>query len=82
MARVIEDLVARRGRTPDEPLRVLVMGGGGYSLPKYLAAYVPEAHVDVVEIDPAMNRAGARVLLPRRVPGEEQGPRRTGACAW
>ncbi len=54
MARVIEDLVARRGRTPDEPLRVLVMGGGGYSLPKYLAAYVPEAHVDVVEIDPAM----------------------------
>ena len=54
MARVIEDLVAKRGRTPDEPLRVLVMGGGGYSLPKYLAAYVPEAHVDVVEIDPAM----------------------------
>ncbi|OUO59423.1 fused MFS/spermidine synthase [Olsenella sp. An270] len=54
MARVIEDLVARRGRTPDEPLSVLVMGGGGYSLPKYLAAYVPEAHVDVVEIDPAM----------------------------
>ena len=54
MARVIEDLVARRGRTPDEPLSVLVMGGGGYSLPKYLAAFVPEARVDVVEIDPAM----------------------------
>ena len=35
-------------------LRVLVMGGGGFSLPKYLAAYVPAADVDVVEIDPAM----------------------------
>ena len=54
IARVIEGLVARCGRTADEPLRVLVMGGGGYSLPKYLAAYVPEARVDVVEIDPAM----------------------------
>ena len=54
MARVIEDLVAGRGRTVESPLRVLVMGGGGYSLPKYLAAYVPEASVDVVEIDPAM----------------------------
>ena len=30
------------------------MGGGGFSLPKYLAAYVPAAQVDVVEIDPAM----------------------------
>ena len=54
MARVIESLVAKRGRTAESPLRVLVMGGGGYSLPKYLAAYVPEVRVDVVEIDPAM----------------------------
>nr|WP_075575808.1 fused MFS/spermidine synthase [Olsenella timonensis] len=54
MARVIEGMVRSRARTADAPLRVLVMGGGGYSLPKYLAAYVPEARVDVVEIDPAM----------------------------
>ena len=46
MARLIEDL----GR----PVRVLVMGGGGYSLPKYLAAHVPQARVDVVEVDPAI----------------------------
>ena len=50
MARVIEGLAARG------PVRVLVMGGGGYSLPKYLAAYVPAARVDVVEIDPAVTR--------------------------
>ena len=54
MARVIEGLVEARGCTRERPLRVMVMGGGGYSLPKYLAAYVPEAHVDVVEIDPAI----------------------------
>lgn len=48
MARVIEGLAACG------PVHVLVMGGGGYSLPKYLAAYVPEARVDVVEIDPAI----------------------------
>ena len=53
MARVIETL-PKRGQTPFRQVRVLVMGGGGYSLPKYLAAYVPEAHVDVVEIDPAI----------------------------
>ena len=54
MARVIGRLVRERDRTAEAPLRVLVMGGGGYSLPKYLAAYVPEARVDVVEIDPAI----------------------------
>ena len=46
MAGVIEGL--RR------PVRVMVMGGGGYSLPKYLAAYVPAARTDVVEVDPAI----------------------------
>lgn len=35
-------------------LRVMVMGGGGYSLPKYLAAFVPNAVCDAVEVDPAM----------------------------
>lgn len=34
----------------------MVMGGGGYSLPKYLAAFVPAARTDVVEVDPAITR--------------------------
>lgn len=51
MAARIEALIAERG---GKPVRVMVMGGGGYSLPKHLAAFVPEAHVDVVEIDPAI----------------------------
>lgn len=59
IARRIEDMAEKRasgagGQAGAAPLRVLVMGGGGFSLPKYLAAYVPSAQVDVVEIDPAM----------------------------
>lgn len=59
VARRIEDMAEKRatsagGKAGAAPLRVLVMGGGGFSLPKYLAAYVPAAQVDVVEIDPAM----------------------------
>lgn len=48
MAEVIEGL----GGSP----RVLVMGGGGYSLPKYLAAHVRRTRTDVVEVDPAITR--------------------------
>ena len=51
MASVIEGLARRaEGRG----VHVMVMGGGGYSLPKYLAAYVPTARTDVVEVDPAI----------------------------
>ena len=48
MAEVIEGL--------SRPVRTIVMGGGGYSLPKYLAAFVPAAQTDVVEVDPAITR--------------------------
>ena len=50
--RVIADAIEGLGR----PVRVLVMGGGGYSLPKYLAAHVPAARTDVVEVDPKITR--------------------------
>lgn len=53
MAQIIEKRAAAAERA-GRRLRVLVMGGGGCSLPKYLAAYVPNAQVEVVEIDPAM----------------------------
>lgn len=32
--------------------RALVIGGGGYSLPKWLVAHRPKLHVDAVEVDP------------------------------
>lgn len=36
--------------------KYLVIGGGGYSFPKYTLANDPDATVDVVEIDPAMTK--------------------------
>ena len=51
MASVIEGLARRAA---GRGVHVMVMGGGGYSLPKYLAAYVPAARTDVVEVDPAI----------------------------
>lgn len=51
MASVIEGLARRAA---GRGVRLMVMGGGGYSLPKYLAAYVPAARTDVVEVDPAI----------------------------
>jgi spermidine synthase len=35
-----------------EMKRVLMLGGGGYSFPKYMLKHYPEVHLDVVEIDP------------------------------
>ena len=32
--------------------RVLMLGGGGYSFPKYMLKHYPDVHIDVVEIDP------------------------------
>lgn len=35
-----------------EMKRVLMLGGGGYSFPKYALRHYPNVHMDVVEIDP------------------------------
>jgi len=34
--------------------RMLVLGGGGYSFPKYALAHYPGLHIDVVELDPGI----------------------------
>ncbi len=34
--------------------RMLVLGGGGFSFPKYALAHYPELHIDVVELDPGI----------------------------
>ena len=41
----------------DRPPRILCLGGGAGSLPLFLAAFLPQAHVDVVEIDPVVVEA-------------------------
>jgi spermidine synthase len=45
---------------------VLVIGGGGYTLPRYVDKFVPEAQIDVVEIDPGVTEAVHAALgMPR-----------------
>jgi spermidine synthase len=54
---------ARAGERP----RLLVIGGGGYTLPRYLEAQMPAATVEVVEIDRGVTEIAHRKLgLSRR----------------
>ncbi|MDR3073276.1 MAG: fused MFS/spermidine synthase, partial [Deltaproteobacteria bacterium] len=46
----------------------LMLGGGGYSVPKYLLAYKPEASIDVVEIDPGITGAAKEFFALRESP--------------
>ena len=43
-----------------EARHILVIGGGGCAFPKLVATTHPEAHLDVVEIEPAVIRAARR----------------------
>ena len=36
--------------------RSLTIGGGGYTFPRYMEVYYPNAHIEVVEIDPEITR--------------------------
>jgi spermidine synthase len=46
--------------TADPPKRILIVGLGGGTLPTALAELLPQAQIDVVEIDPAVTRAARR----------------------
>jgi spermidine synthase len=56
-AAVTADVAARRQARGDGPPRALLIGGGGYTYPRYLAATYPGAVVEVAEIDPAVTQA-------------------------
>ena len=54
--------VAARAPAP----RVLVIGGGGYTFPRWVDAFLPAARVEVVEIDPGVTEVvHERFGLPR-----------------
>lgn len=46
--------------TGEPPRRLLIVGLGGGTLPMALAQILPQAQIDVVEIDPAVTRAAKR----------------------
>ena len=60
----VEFLRAARERDP-EP-RVLVIGGGGYTFPRYAMETMPKTRLDVVEIDPGVTRVAYRTLGLKR----------------
>jgi predicted membrane-bound spermidine synthase len=43
-------------------MRALLIGGGSYSLPRYLEARFPGAEIEVIEIDPKVTRAATDFL--------------------
>lgn len=51
------------------PPRTLFIGGGGYTMPRYLLARYPGAEIDVIEIDQRVTEAAQRYLgLPADAP--------------
>jgi spermidine synthase len=59
--RIYEELV--KWQTVHRPsFKSLFIGGGGYTLPRFLEAAYPQAEIDVVEIDPEVTRVAERFL--------------------
>jgi spermidine synthase len=50
----IADMLARR--LPDRSLRVLYIGGGGYTLARHIEATYPNARQEIMEIDPGVTQ--------------------------
>jgi spermidine synthase len=55
------DLVSWKAKSNPQ-FRALIIGGGGYTFPRYLEAKYPEAHIDVIEIDPHLTQLAHKYL--------------------
>jgi predicted membrane-bound spermidine synthase len=63
--RIFRDLAEQRAQN-GAPMRVLFIGGGGYTLPRLLERTQPATDIDVVELDPAVTRVAQRYFgIPR-----------------
>jgi spermidine synthase len=63
----LEFLRGVRARTAKP--HVLVVGGGGYTFPRYAMEVMPEASMDVVEIDPGVTKVAREYLGLKDYPG-------------
>src|SRR5207302_9456201 len=50
----VADYLAQR--LPNQALRVLYVGGGGYTLPRHIEATYPNARQEIMEIDPGVTQ--------------------------
>ncbi|HJT16704.1 MAG TPA: fused MFS/spermidine synthase [Thermoanaerobaculia bacterium] len=59
--RTFQDLIQWKADS-GAPLHLLFLGGGGYTLPRCIAETLPNADIDVVEIDPGVTKTAYRYL--------------------
>jgi len=59
--RTYADLIAWKAKN-NHKFRVLIIGGGGYTFPRFLEAKYPEAQIDVVEIDAHLTQLAYQYL--------------------
>jgi len=59
--KIFADIAASVAARNPEP-RFLFIGGGGYTLPRYLEERYPKAKIEVIEIDPAVTRVATEAL--------------------
>jgi len=59
--RVYAELVAWKA-SANPKFRALIIGGGGYTFPRYLEAKYPQASIDVIEIDPRLTELAHEYL--------------------
>lgn len=60
--RIYEALINIRAGKNDHPIRILILGGGGYVFPHYLTVARPGSEIVVVEIDPGVTRAAVEAF--------------------
>jgi len=69
--RIYDALVNRKLGKNDRPVRLLLLGGGGYAFPNYLFRARPGSEIVVVEIDPGVTKAAQAAFgLPADAPLE------------
>ncbi len=69
--RIYDALVNKKMGKNNKPVRLLLLGGGGYVFPNYLFRARPGSEIVVVEIDPAVTRAAQEAFgLPVDAPIE------------
>ena len=69
--RIYEALINQHAGKDNRPVRLLLLGGGGYVFPNYLFRARPGSEIVVVEIDPGVTRAAQEAFgLPRDAPLE------------
>lgn len=62
----VQSEYSRAAADAHEHPNIMVIGGGGYTLPRWLDVYLPKANVEVIEIDPAVTEAVYSFLgMPR-----------------